>query len=315
MNSHAFTRRLQACLFVFTLLLLSVATVSANAAWAFQGDEAVKKPGNGNGGGNGNGNGGNGNGNGNGGNGNGNGGGGGGNRGELKLEMRPSTWNTNWVNAAGTVQAFVRGKDAGKIAPSSVELVGEGGEAIEPRSARVNGGQLVAHFSKADAFELLEEPRSGERHEVTLRFMVGEERKELTATVRIVGPDPGEEPGGEEPFRPRLRLDIKPDDWNVNWEGSAGLLHVFIRGTGLSEIDLDSIRLVGDDPEAEPLEPLDVRRVGRQIVARFSKSAAYATLDDPDSGETHTVKIVFAVEGEEEDSELSEDVRIIGPRR
>jgi len=46
-------------------------------------------------------------------------------------------------------------------------------------------------------------------------------------------------------------------------------------------------------------------------VARFAKSAAFATLDDPDSGETHTVKITFKKAGA--DTALSEDVHIVGP--
>jgi hypothetical protein len=45
-------------------------------------------------------------------------------------------------------------------------------------------------------------------------------------------------------------------------------------------------------------------------VARFSKSAAFNTLDDPHAGETHTVKIRFMKAGVE--TELSEDVLIVG---
>jgi hypothetical protein len=274
--------------------------------------------GRGNGGGNGGGNGnGNGNGGGNGGGGNGNGGNGGGGRGgELALDVQPQAWNTNWVHSEGTVQAFVRGKDAGKIDADSVELVAESGDALAPLRARVAGGQLVAHFSKSDAFELLgDDVKSGDRMEVKLRFEVGDEQKELTDSIRIVGPDPDDDgdddDGDDDDEEGDPTLKISPDDWNTNWARSSGQVHAFLRGPGLRDIDLDSIRLVGDDAEAEPLEPLDVRRVGHQIVARFSKRAAYATLDDPDSGETHTVKITFK-QGDE-DKELSEEVHIVGP--
>jgi hypothetical protein len=258
------------------------------------------------------GNGGNGNGNGgNGGNGGGNGGNGGGHRGDLTFEIHPDTWNTNWAHAEGNVQAFVRGTDAAKIDTSSVLLVAPSGDTLVPRSARVAGGQLVATFAKADAFDLLgDSVHSGDRVEVTLRFKVADTQTELTDTIRIVGPEPGDDGNGDDNGGD-LALNIDPDDWNTNWAHSAGMVHAFIRGTGLADIDLTTVRLVGDKAGADPLEPLDVRRVGHQVVARFAKSAAFATLDDPDSGETHTVKITFKKAGA--DTELSEDVHIVGP--
>ncbi|HEV8583319.1 MAG TPA: hypothetical protein VGX68_30000 [Thermoanaerobaculia bacterium] len=260
------------------------------------------------GGGNGNG------GNGNGGNGNGNGNGGNGRGGELTFEIRPDVWNTNWEHAAGNVQAFVRGKDAAKIDTSSVQLVAESGDTLDPRSAKVAGGQLIATFAKDDAFDLLgDNVHSGDRVKLTLKFEVADGAKELTDQIRIVGPDPGDD--GEDDGPGEQSLNISPDDWNTNWGHSAGMVHVFIRGDNLKDIDRDSIRLVGDKADAEPLEPLDVRLVGngKQIVARFSKSAAYATLDDPDSGETHTVKIVYKIGDAAANTELSEDVHIVGP--
>src|SRR6476659_3780120 len=73
---------------------------------------------------------GNGNGNGNGGNGNGHGNGGG----DLRFEIQPDTWNTNWAHANGLVQAFVRGGDASKIDTSSVVLLATGATPISPVS-------------------------------------------------------------------------------------------------------------------------------------------------------------------------------------
>jgi hypothetical protein len=218
-----------------------------------------------------------------------------------------STWNTNWVNASGNVQGFVRGQDVAKIDKASVELVADG-DSLVPRSVRIAGGQLVATFDKSEAFELLGEVHPGDRETVTLRFNVMDETRELEDQVRIVGPDGGGTGGGG--TGGELELNIQPDDWNVNWERSAGQVHAFLRGGDLSKVDLDSVRLVGDKADAEPLEALDVRRVGKQVVARFSKSAAFLTLDDPDAGETHTVKIRFTQDGTEK--ELSEDVRIVG---
>jgi hypothetical protein len=267
--------------------------------------------GNGNGGGNGNGNGGNGGGNGNGNGGNGGNGGGGGRRGELSFEIHPDTWNTNWTHAQGNVQAFVRGQDAVKIDAGSVELVAPNGDTLAPRSTRIAGGQLVATFDKADAFDLLgDDVHPGDRLTLTLRFDVGTDAKELTDQIRIVGPEPGDDDDDDEE-EGELQLNIQPDDWNTNWAHSAGQVHAFLRGPGLADIDLATIRLVGDLATATPLAPLDVRRVGHQIVARFAKRAAFNTLDDPDSGETHTVKIRFMQAGVL--TELSEDVHIVGP--
>lgn len=278
-------------------------------------------------GGNGNGNGGTkppkpdkppkpGNGNGNNGGNNGGGNNGGGRGGELTFEIKPATWNLNWENAEGNVQAFVRGKDAGKIDLDSVELSVEDGEdVISPRSVRYAGGQVVATFSKSEAIGLLgDDAKAGDKVKLVLLFTVGEddEEKELNDQIRIVGRADDDDGGsGEEDD---VRLNIQPDDWNTNWARSAGQVHVFLRGDGLADIDLDSIRLVGDDAEAEPLKPLNVRRVGKQIVARFSKRAAYATLDDPDTGETHVMKVRYSVgEGEDaEEKELSEDIKIVG---
>jgi len=288
----------------------AAATDAANVS--APGDSAEKARG-GNGGGNGNGGGGNG-GNGNGGNGNGgngNGGGGNGHRGDLAFQIEPATWNTNWVNASGNVQAFLRGGDASKVDLGSILLAGDGGQTLSPRSTRYAGGQVVATFSKADAFALLDNPRPRDTRTVTLRFSVTGAQKELTDSVRIVGDagQGGSGGGGEEEGETRLSID--PDDWNTNWQRSAGTLHAFLRGGALAKIDLSTVRLVGDKAGAEPLKPTDVRRVGRQIAARFSKSAAYATLADPHSGQHHMVKIAFKADGA--DVELVADVRVVGP--
>jgi hypothetical protein len=273
--------------------------------------------GNGNGGNGGHGNGGNGGGSGHGNGGGGNGGGGnggghGGRGGELSLEIQPDAWNTNWVHSEGTVQAFVRGGDAAKIDTDKVELVAPSGDSLAPTRARVAGGQLVAFFAKSDAFELLgKDVHSGDKITLKLRVTVGDQQQELSDNIRIVGPEPSDDDGGDDDNGGELELNIQPDDWNTNWAHSAGQVKAFLRGDGLKDVDLDTVRLVGDKADAKPLKPVDVRRVGHQIVASFLKSAAYATLDDPDSGETHTVKITF--KQKDADKELSEDVHIEGP--
>lgn len=303
-------------------------TKSASASPATAGavpatGDAVTKARGGNGGGNGqgHGNGGGGNGNGGGGNGNGGGGNGGGGNGhghggDLSFQIEPAVWNTNWVNASGNVQAFVRGGDAGKIDLGSIVLVGDGGSTLDPRSTRYAGGQVVATFSKSDAFKLLDNPKPGDRTMVTLRFNLGTgasgTQTELKDSVRIVGS--GDGGGGDDGGggQGETSLQIQPDDWNTNWQHSSGQVHAFLRGGDLAKVDLSTVELVGDKADADPVKPLDVRLVGHQIVARFSQSAAYATLDDPHAGQKHTVKITFKADGK--DAELSDVIHVVGRR-
>lgn len=119
----------------------------------------------------------------------------------------------------------------------------------------------------------------------------------------------GEEEQG--PGEVDLNLEIQPDSWNTNWPSSSGTVSAFIRGEGFEEIDLDSIVLIGSDPEAAPLAPTRVDRSGNHVRARFAKAAAFATLDEPAPGEHHTVTIELTVAGEP--VSLEADVRIVGP--
>src|SRR5947209_1418623 len=158
------------------------------------------------------------------GNGNGNGNGG---SSDLRFEIQPDEWNTNWAHADGLVQAFVRGGDASKIDTSSVVLLATGGTPISPRSVRIAGGQLVASFSKSDAIGLFTNPQPGDSKTVTLRFKVAGQQKELQDQIRIVGAANGGGSGNS-----ALRLDLDPDDWNVSWAHSSGSVHAFLREIG-----------------------------------------------------------------------------------
>ena len=114
----------------------------------------------GNGGGNGNGHGGGNGGGGNGGGGNGHGGGGHGQ--DLAFRSTPRPGTPTGLHAEGNLQAFLRGTDAGKIDLGSILLAADGGT-LSPRSTRYAGGQVVATFSKSDAFELLGDVKPGDR--------------------------------------------------------------------------------------------------------------------------------------------------------
>lgn len=278
------------------------------------------KGGGGNGGG-GKGGGGNGGG-GNAGGGNGGGGNGGGGtkpRGELSLTVQPDTWNTNWEHSEGTVSVVIRGGGLDKIDTSSLVLVGTAGTA-EPTRTQLGGGQLRAFFAKSDALATLDTPERGETHEIEVEFTQtvdgAEEEKSLAAKVRVVGAG-GDDDGGGEGEEDELEAQIQPDTWNTNWAGSNGTVSVKITGDNLGAVDLDSIVLIGSDPEAEPLEALRASRSGNHIRAFFAKSAAIETLDTPAAGERHEIVIRLAVEGAEgeeaSEQELEDEIRVVGP--
>jgi hypothetical protein len=176
---------------------------------------------------------------------------------------------------------------------------------------------VVAHFTKQEAIGLLDNPQRGDTRTLTLELTVDGEARELTLRVRIVGggDDGGSGGGGAET---NVRLDVKPDSWNTNWTNSAGTVEAFLRGTGLRNIDLSSIELIGDDPSAAPVRPVSARLTGNHILARFPKGEAFESLDDPDRGERHEVKIRFSVtgaDGSSTEETLTDRVVIVGPAR
>jgi microcompartment protein CcmL/EutN len=257
----------------------------------------------GNGGGNGGG--GNGGGNGGGGNGGGNGHGNGGGGAALRLEIQPSSWNTNFAHAAGTVTALVRG-DVSKVDVASVTLVGDGGASVSPVRVQTAGGQLRAFFAQSEAIASLDDPDPGETHDVTLKLTADGNASELVAHVRIVGPRGGDDPGDDEG---EITASVQPDTWNVNWSHASGTVSVLLRGD-VADVDLATIKLVGD--AGTEVAPSSVKRTGHQIRARFPMAAAFASLDDPDPGETHEVKVKLGDGAGAK--EITLIVRIVGPQ-
>jgi len=239
---------------------------------------------------------------------------------DVFLQVSPDTWNTNWVHSSGTVEVFLRGPDFRLIDLDSIELHGDDPDAepVLPVNTRAVGNHVLARFAKAEAFESLLDPEPGDVVEITVVFsaevdgeVVEEER---VAEVRIVGPgdDEGEdgEDGGDD-GEGELTLQVSPSNWNTNWPRSSGTVQVFFRGPGFRDIDLDSIELIGDDPDADPLAPQSTRRTGNHVLAHFGKADAFATLDEPESGEVHEITLRFTVDGEEQ--ELTHEIRIVGP--
>lgn len=166
----------------------------------------------------------------------------------------------------------------------------------------VPAGNQVVLFETSSASAPLEIPaiQAGERIELTVALQ--------GSTVQVQSMNRSGGGGGGEPA---LTLEMQPDVWNTNWTRSSGTVSAFIRGDGFDRIDLDSIVLLGSDPDAEPLAPTRVDRAGNHVRAFFRQSAAFATLDDPQPNDVHTVTLELTVEGEP--FSLTDDVRIVGP--
>jgi hypothetical protein len=240
---------------------------------------------------------------------------------DLRLEVSPDTWNLNYEHSAGTVAAFIRGPGFRDVVLDSIVLVGDDdtAEPLEPVATPTRQGNHVrARFAKSEVLDLLDQPERGSVHTVALLFEVDgvDEVQELTAQVRIVGPDDGEDDEGEDDEEElgNLSLQLSPSSWNTNWDKANGHVTALIRGTGLSAIDTASVELVGDDPEADPL-PADFARLeGNHLRAQFPKGEVLDLLDDPDPGETHTVIVRFTSDGGAGTHELEADVRIVGKK-
>lgn len=242
---------------------------------------------------------------------------------DVFVQVSPDTWNTNWVRSSGTVQIFLRGPDFQLVDPASVQLLGDDPDAdpVQQVSSRTAGNHVQARFLQAEAFESLLDPRPGDVVEITVLFSAevdGEAVEgELVAEVRIVGPGGEEEEEGEddgeddEEEEVDLSLQVSPSTWNTNWPRSSGTVQVFFRGSGFDRIDPDSIELIGTDPDAAPLSPRTAQLAGNHLLARFGQADAFATLDEPTSGDRHEIVLRFTVDGEEQ--ELSHEVRIVGP--
>ncbi len=118
--------------------------------------------------------------------------------------------------------------------------------------------------------------------------------------------------GGNEPQPVDLSLQIDPDTWNLDYDHSAGTVTAFLTGSGFDQVVLDSILLLGDNPDADPLAPVSATREGNHDKARFAKSDVLDLLDDPMAGSMHTVTVQFEIEGQDGTSELMADVKIVG---
>jgi succinyl-CoA synthetase beta subunit len=109
---------------------------------------------------------------------------------DLRLDIQPDSWNTNWLRSNGTVSALIRGSGFDKVDLDSIVLVGSDPAAGElaPERADAQGNHVRAFFAQSDAFMTLLDADTGQTHVITIRFSVDGEEMELTDTIRTVGP-------------------------------------------------------------------------------------------------------------------------------
>lgn len=235
----------------------------------------------------------------------------------LSLQLSPNTWNLNYAHSSGTVAAFIRGQGFRDVVLSSIVLVGDNPDAdpLEPVATPTRQGNNVrARFAKNQVLDILEEPEAGSVHTVTLQFEVDgvEEIQELTAEVRIVGQDDSGDDGGDDEELGDLSLQLSPSTWNLNYSHANGSVTAFIRGQGLDAIDTDSVQMVGDNPEADPLDASSARLEGNHIRAQFPKNKVLDLLDEPHKGSMHTVTVLFTSGDGAESHELEAQVKVVG---
>jgi len=231
---------------------------------------------------------------------------------ELTLEIDPVEWSLNFPNSRGTVEAFIRGEGIDQIDLNSFQMMGDNTLALPlaASSTSINNDHIHARFPKNQVIGLLLDPQEGSVHTITVSFLPigGTERIELTAEITIEDDDDDDDDDPDDPDPSDLSLQLNPSQWNMKYSSSSGKVQAQIRGTGIEDIDLETIEMEGDNPAAEPLSATSASRQGNHVSADFPKNQVLNLLLNPAKGTTHTVTVSFMLGGERQ--ELSTQVNI-----
>ncbi len=231
---------------------------------------------------------------------------------ELTLEIDPVEWSLNFPNSRGTVEAFIRGEGIDQIDLNSFQMMGDNTLALPlaASSTSINNDHIHARFPKNQVIGLLLDPQEGSVHTITVSFLPigGTERIELTAEITIEDDDDDDDDDPDDPDPSDLSLQLNPSQWNMKYSSSSGKVQAQIRGTGIEDIDLETIEMEGDNPAAEPLSATSASRQGNHVSADFPKNKVLNLLLNPAKGTTHTVTVSFMLGGERQ--ELSTQVNI-----
>ncbi len=233
---------------------------------------------------------------------------------ELTLEIDPVEWSLNFTKSSGTVEAFIRGEGIDKIDLNSIQMMGDNSSAepLSANSASLKGDHIHARFPKNQVIDLLLNPAEGTTHTIIVSFLEIEdtERMELSAEITIEEDDDDDDDGEIDPTT--LTLQLAPPQWNMNFSKSSGTVSAHIRGQGIENIDLDTIEMMGDNPDAEALPAISASLQGNHVQAQFPKNQVLDLLLNPASGTVHTVTVTFEGKQGGERLDVSTEVTITG---
>lgn len=224
------------------------------------------------------------------------------------LEIDPDEWNLNFTKSKGTVEAFIEGEGIVNIDLNSFEMSGDNPAAavLPAGSVSINNNHVHARFPKSEVIGLLLDPAEGTVHTITVSFLEtgGTKRLELTAQIVIEDDDDGEIEPSE------LELEVDPEEWNLNFTNSSGTVEAFIEGEGIENIDLTTIRMMGDNPAAAPLAAESASIKGDKVHAKFPKNGVIDLLLNPVEGSVHIITVSFYEVGGTELIELTVQITI-----
>ena len=226
------------------------------------------------------------------------------------VNMAQSQWNLNYTSSTGNIEVFLVGEGIEDIILDTISMRGDNpsAEPLAADSASFQGDRVVARFPRNQVISLLLNPTDGSTHVVTVIFLMSQrdEPQEVSASITISSED------GEGVDVSELTLEIDPDEWNLNFSHSSGTVEAFIRGEGIDEIDLNSIRMMGDNPSSlgAPLSAISATRQGDHIHARFPMNQVIDLLLDPAEGTSHTIIVSFIQTDGSEPMELSAEITI-----
>ena len=225
----------------------------------------------------------------------------------LTLEIDPVEWSLNFPNSSGTVEAFIRGEGIDQVDLNSIEMKGDNPDAapLPASSTSINKNHIHARFPMNQVIGLLLNPAPGSTHTLIVSYLLngGTERLELSAVITIEDDDVIIDPT-------ELTLEIDPVEWSLNFTKSSGTVEAFIRGEGYNQIDLTSIEMKGDNPDAASLPAISASINGDHVHARFPMNQVIGLLLNPTEGSTHTIIISFLPIGGTERIELTAVITI-----
>lgn len=161
---------------------------------------------------------------------------------------------------------------------------------------------LIFESSSASAALSLDSIQAGEQIDLTVKVQGS------TATVESIHRSSDSPEDGPSIDVGELELEIAPEEWNLNFVQSSGTVAAFIRGNGIDEIDLASLEMRGDDPDAAALTATRSELRGDHVRAEFPKDSVIDLLLDPEPGSVHTIEVSFTAQDSEERLALTFDI-------